>query len=139
MKLILVYALAPIFLLAGAFSGSEALDLADKIIREHHLLTPKQIQCITLVERDDTTARIAEVGVYERHDEKNVAAIPRLPIACSISKSTDRPAPPNGTTIYRTWRCVQFQTITISGARLVEHDRVSHLANTQRQEQFPRS
>lgn len=70
MKLILVYALAPIFLLAGAPSGSEALDLADKIIRQHHLLTPKQIQCITLVGRDDTTARIAKVGAYERHDEK---------------------------------------------------------------------
>jgi hypothetical protein len=71
MKLILVYALTSTLLLTGSPHRSEtALDLAERIVREHHLLTPKQIRCMTLVERDDTTAKVGKVGVYERHDDE---------------------------------------------------------------------
>lgn len=55
---------------SGPVGADDSFMLADKIIREHHLLTPKQIQCMTLILRDDTTASIAKVGVYERHDEE---------------------------------------------------------------------
>jgi hypothetical protein len=72
MKPILVYSFASMLLLASgpAGAGDDPFDLADKVIREHQLLTPKQIECMTLIERDDTTAEIAKVGVYERHDEE---------------------------------------------------------------------
>ena len=71
MKPVLVYSVAQLLLLAGTpASADDAFTLADKIIREHQLLAPKQIECMTLIEREDSTAEIAKVGVYERHDEK---------------------------------------------------------------------
>jgi hypothetical protein len=72
MKLILVCSFASLLLFIGAQAWAEedSFDLADKILREHQLLTPKQLQCVTLIERDDSTATIAKVGVYERHDDK---------------------------------------------------------------------
>ena len=71
MKLILGYSFASVLLLAGApAAADDFFTLADKIIREHHLLTPEQIRCMTLIERDDSSANVAKVGVYERHDEK---------------------------------------------------------------------
>ena len=54
----------------GPAAGKDAFALADKIIREHRLLTPKQIECMTLMERDDSTETVAKIGVYERHDTK---------------------------------------------------------------------
>lgn len=44
-----------------------ALDLADKIIREHRLLTSQQLRCSTLVAEDKTTARMGYVTVLEKH------------------------------------------------------------------------
>jgi hypothetical protein len=58
MKPSLAYSFASRLLLAGVPAGADdSLDLADKIIREHHLLTPKQIECMTLLERGDTTPK----------------------------------------------------------------------------------
>jgi hypothetical protein len=71
MKPIQRYSFALMLLLICAPAGADdSFTLADKIIREHNLLTRKQIECMTLIERDDSTAEIAKVGVYERHDEK---------------------------------------------------------------------
>jgi hypothetical protein len=69
MKPILSCSLAFMLLLAGPVAAEDATTLADTIIREHRLLTPKQIECMTLMERDDSTDALAKVGVYERHDE----------------------------------------------------------------------
>src|SRR5262245_13703556 len=71
MNPILLNSFASMLLFAGASWGTDdAFKLADKIIREHRLLTPKQAECMTLIERNDSTAQIAKVGVYERHDKK---------------------------------------------------------------------
>ena len=46
-----------------------ALKRAERIIKEHRLLTAKQQRCMSLIYRDDSTARTGKVGVYEVHDE----------------------------------------------------------------------
>jgi len=68
---ILVTVFASVLLLAGAApGGNDRFTLADKLIREHRLLMPEQVECMILIERDDSTAQNSKVGVYERHDEK---------------------------------------------------------------------
>jgi hypothetical protein len=53
-----------------AASAKSALDRAERIIKQHHLLTPKQHGCTSLLYRDDeSSARTAKVGVYEVHDK----------------------------------------------------------------------
>jgi hypothetical protein len=54
---------------AAPAEADDPLDLAFRVIREHRLLTQKQRKCSTLVLRDDSSARIAKVGVYEKHDK----------------------------------------------------------------------
>lgn len=77
-KRALATSFAMILLIAAAPAGAEeSFDLAEKVIREHALLTPKQIECMTLVERDDSTALIAKFGIYERHD-KNCGGDPEI-------------------------------------------------------------
>jgi hypothetical protein len=70
MKPIQFYSFALLLLICAPATADDSFTLADKIIREHNLLTPKQIECMTLIERDDSTAEIAKVGVFERHDER---------------------------------------------------------------------
>ncbi|HEY8565832.1 MAG TPA: hypothetical protein VIL65_10055 [Beijerinckiaceae bacterium] len=41
-----------------------------KALREHELLSMKQLGCAYLMERDDSTARRVKVGVYETHDAR---------------------------------------------------------------------
>ncbi len=43
---------------------------AEKIIKEHRLLTAKQQRCMSLLYRDDSDAKTGKVGVYEVHDKK---------------------------------------------------------------------
>jgi hypothetical protein len=70
MKPIQLYSFALLLLICAPAAADDSFTLADKIIREHNLLAPKQIECMTLIEREDSTAEIAKVGVYERHDEQ---------------------------------------------------------------------
>jgi hypothetical protein len=46
------------------------LKRAERIIKEHHLLTAKQQRCMSLLYRDDSDAKTGKVGVYEVHDKK---------------------------------------------------------------------
>ena len=46
------------------------LNRAEKIIREHRLLTAKQQRCMSLVYRDESDAKTGKVGVYEVHDKE---------------------------------------------------------------------
>jgi hypothetical protein len=50
-------------------SAQRALDRAERTIKKHRLLTPKQQRCSSLVLRDDSDARTAKVGIYEVHDK----------------------------------------------------------------------
>ena len=52
-------------------SGPEdaVLNRAEKIIREHRLLTAKQQRCMSLMYRDESDAKTGKVGVYEVHDK----------------------------------------------------------------------
>ena len=43
---------------------------AEKIIKEHRLLTAKQQRCMSLLYRDESDAKTGKVGVYEVHDKK---------------------------------------------------------------------
>jgi len=47
-----------------------ALARAEKIIKEHRLLTTKQQRCMSLVYRDDSDPQTGKVGVYEVHDKE---------------------------------------------------------------------
>lgn len=42
---------------------------AQKLIKEHRLLTAKQQRCMSLVYRDDSDARTGKVSVYEVHND----------------------------------------------------------------------
>jgi len=44
--------------------------LAWRVIKAHRLLTPKQQNCVSLIERDDSTKRLVKVGVLEKHDKR---------------------------------------------------------------------
>jgi hypothetical protein len=57
-------------LAAAPAIAADALDRAERIIKEHHLLSPKAQRCSTLVLRDDSNDRTAKVGVYEVHDKR---------------------------------------------------------------------
>jgi len=46
-----------------------AVRRADKIIKEHRLLTEQQQRCISFMYRDDSDARTAKVGIYEIHNK----------------------------------------------------------------------
>ncbi len=41
-----------------------------RALREQRLLSPKQLSCSYLLEREDSTARRVRVGVYETHDAR---------------------------------------------------------------------
>jgi hypothetical protein len=45
-------------------------DRADRIIKQHHLLTTQQQHCTSIVLRDDSNARTGKVGIYEQHDKE---------------------------------------------------------------------
>jgi len=47
----------------------DALDRAERIIKEHHLLTAKARRCSMLVLREGSNRRIGMVGVYEIHNK----------------------------------------------------------------------
>ncbi len=68
--------------------AKRAIDRADRIIKQHHLLTANQQGCTSLVYCDDgSNTRTAKVGVYEVHD-KAAAAIRTSPTGFSIWRST---------------------------------------------------
>jgi len=46
-----------------------AVRRADKIIKEHRLLTEEQQRCMSFMYRDDSDAKTAKVGIYEIHDK----------------------------------------------------------------------
>ena len=46
------------------------LGRAEKIIKEHRLLTAGQQRCMSLMYRDDSDAKTGKVGVYEVHDKE---------------------------------------------------------------------
>lgn len=48
--------------------AADAFTRAEKIIKDHALLTPKAERCSKLVLRDDNSKRIAKIGVYEQHN-----------------------------------------------------------------------
>jgi hypothetical protein len=54
----------------NAALAKSALERAGRIIKQHHLLAPKQQGCSSLLYRDDeSNARTAKLGVYEVHDK----------------------------------------------------------------------
>ena len=55
--------------IAAPARAMDALDRAERTIKEHHLLSPKAQRCSTLVLREDSDERTAKVGVYEVHDK----------------------------------------------------------------------
>jgi len=55
--------------LAMPARAQEPFALAEKIIKQHRLLTPKAQQCSKLVLREDGNKRVAKIGVYEVHDQ----------------------------------------------------------------------
>ncbi|AXK82566.1 hypothetical protein DW352_19800 [Pseudolabrys taiwanensis] len=59
---------APIAFVQGAAQAADAFATAERIIKQHRLLTPQQQKCSKLVLREDSNKRIAKVGIYERHD-----------------------------------------------------------------------
>ncbi|WP_157182057.1 hypothetical protein [Methylobacterium sp. WSM2598] len=58
-------ALAPF---AAAASGATGERLAWRIVREHRLLTSKQLSCSVSMVREDSTQRLIKIGFYEKHD-----------------------------------------------------------------------
>ena len=75
---ITLVALAVLCGLSAAFAQQDApnpaeeaaVNRADKIIKEHRLLTEKQQRCVSFMYRDDSDAKTAKVGVYEVHDKE---------------------------------------------------------------------
>jgi len=67
--LLLSFSLLAAFAVAAPALAMDALDRAERIIKEHHLLSPKAQRCSTLVVRDDSDERTAKVGVYEVHNK----------------------------------------------------------------------
>lgn len=61
---------APAALAQSDRVAAAAFRHADKIIKDHRLLTPKAERCAKLVLREDSNNRVAKVGVYERHDQE---------------------------------------------------------------------
>ncbi len=64
-----------VLLAASALAQTEdqakaAFARAERIITQHHLLTPQAQRCSKLVLREDSNARTARVGVYEVHDKR---------------------------------------------------------------------
>ena len=55
---------------AGALpaQGADAFATAERVIKDHQLLTQKAQRCSKLMLRDDSNDRIAKLGVYEVHD-----------------------------------------------------------------------
>ena len=60
---------APIAFVQGAAQAADAFATAERIIKQHRLLTPQQQKCSKLVRREDSNKRVAKIGVYEQHDE----------------------------------------------------------------------
>lgn len=61
---------APAALAQSDRVAAAAFRRADKIIKDHRLLTPKAERCSKLVLREGSNSHIAKVGVYERHDQE---------------------------------------------------------------------
>jgi hypothetical protein len=71
MKISTIFCLFPsLAALAFPVAAQDALLIrAARIIKEHHLLTPKAQKCSKLILRDSENDRVGKVGVYEVHDE----------------------------------------------------------------------
>ena len=55
----------------SAAAGEAARDkLAWRVVREHRLLSGKQLSCSTSLERPGSTDRLVKVGFYEKHDAR---------------------------------------------------------------------
>jgi hypothetical protein len=55
---------------SGQQSAADAvLKRAERIVKQHRLLTAKQQRCMSLIYRDDSDATTGRVGVYEVHDK----------------------------------------------------------------------
>jgi len=67
---VLVSFLVTAVAMADRDQANNALDRAERIIERHHLLTPKQQRCSSLVYRDESDERTAKIGVYEVHDKE---------------------------------------------------------------------
>jgi hypothetical protein len=59
-----------VLFLAAPVLAEDALLRAARVVREHGLLSQKQMRCMTLVLREDSTRAVTKVGVYERHDKR---------------------------------------------------------------------
>ncbi len=59
---------APAALAQSDRVAAAAFRRAEKIIKDHRLLTPKAERCSKLVLRDDSSNRVAKIGVYEQHN-----------------------------------------------------------------------
>ena len=69
MRIVLIVALVSAASVpAMADAVQDAFKRADKVIKEHRLLTPQQEKCSKLILRDETDKRTAKIGVYEVHD-----------------------------------------------------------------------
>jgi hypothetical protein len=55
--------------IATPAKAQDALDRAERIIKEYRLLTAKARQCSMLVMREGSNRRIGMVGVYEIHSD----------------------------------------------------------------------
>jgi hypothetical protein len=65
--IVLLILLPPTFSQAGERERTASVWRA---LVEHRLLSPKQMSCSYLLEREDSTDRLVKVGVYERHDAR---------------------------------------------------------------------
>jgi hypothetical protein len=78
-KLAIAITMGMLFCRASAASAQQStssavedavLNRAEKIIKEHRLLTAKQQRCMSLLYRDKSNAKTGKVGVYEVHDKE---------------------------------------------------------------------
>lgn len=65
-----IFVSAILSLSASPALAQDGADIAWRVVKAHRLLTPKQQNCVSLIERDDSTKRIVKVGVLEKHDKR---------------------------------------------------------------------
>lgn len=66
-------ALAILPLVLAVSTGALAEDgeaRAFRLMRDHRLLTAKQLSCVFLMRREQSSARTLVIGVYEKHDRR---------------------------------------------------------------------
>jgi hypothetical protein len=65
--LFLIFVLTSV-VFASPILARDILDRAERLIKEHRLLSPKAQRCSMLVLRENSTRRVAMIGVYEMHN-----------------------------------------------------------------------